>query len=79
MTHGRRGTAVIDPGIVNLVCHDGVHPTYVDLALCRAPTRRAPWRLDHILEELRTSYAAARAREEDAIMHRRLTEHWSEL
>lgn len=52
-----------DLAIVPVIHHDGVHDTYIDLALCRAKTRKyPPKRVDHILEELRVAAASDRAR-----------------
>jgi hypothetical protein len=66
-------------GIVNLVCHDGVHPTYVDLALCRAPTKRRPWLTVPICAELRTAWAQDRVLAEIKHMRDMQSEQWSEL
>lgn len=64
--------------IVKLVSHDGVHPTFVEISLCRTPTR-PPSALEAVglkvtLRELRTAYAADRAREESALARSRPAE-----
>jgi hypothetical protein len=49
--------------IVATMTHEGIQPAYVDLALCRATTRRyPPNRVRHICDELRIAAASDRAR-----------------
>lgn len=65
----------VDPGIVPCAMHpDGVHPAYVDLAVCRVATRRDQVRTEQICAELRVAHLSRQVEAELAFARRRLLE-----